>query len=134
MLKRFLLIFISVIALTVVAAAATLYWFVAIDPGEAIRQASIEKILSVESPVFYRDGKTKLGVFFEETHRQYVPYRQIPKPFVNAIVAAEDHEFFHHYGVDFWGMVRAMVANIRAGRIVQGEHPHPTGGQKFVQA
>ena len=97
-----------------------LYWLIVWAPGSAIQQQSIEKILAMESPVYYRDGKNKVGVFFEQDHRQYVPFAQIPKDFVNSIVAAEDHAFFEHNGVDILGVMRAMVSNIMAGRVVQG--------------
>jgi penicillin-binding protein 1A len=100
--------------------AAAFYALVALVPGEEIRLGNIQKILAVESPVYYRDGVQKIGVFFQEQHRQYVPFEEIPKNFVNAIVAAEDHEFFHHFGVDFKGVIRAVIANVMAGRVVQG--------------
>ena len=102
------------------ATAALVWWLVAIQPGAAISPENIEKILAVESPVYYSDGLHKIGVFFEQAHRQYIPYSEIPKDFVNAIVAAEDNDFFHHHGIDFQGIFRAMMANIRAGRVVQG--------------
>ena len=81
---------------------------------------NISSILGRESPVYYRDGKEKIGVLFEDIHRQYLKYDQLPEKFVNAIVAAEDDQFFNHYGIDFYGIARAMVANFKAGRIVQG--------------
>lgn len=81
---------------------------------------NISSILGRESPVYYRDGKEKLGVLFEDIHRQYLKYDQLPEKFINAIVAAEDDQFFNHYGIDFYGIARAMLANFKAGRIVQG--------------
>jgi 1A family penicillin-binding protein len=39
---------------------------------------------------------------------------------VNAVVATEDRRFFSHWGVDPIGLARAMAANLRAGRLVQG--------------
>lgn len=110
----------GVIGLASLLAGGALVWLVVFAPGSVISQGSIEKILAVESPVYYSDGHSRIGVFFEETHRQYVPYAQIPKSFVSAIVAAEDHDFFEHHGVDVWGLLRAMIANVRAGRVVQG--------------
>jgi penicillin-binding protein 1A len=110
----------GVLAAIVAAGVATFYWLVVINPGDEIRPERIEAILAVETPVFYRDGHSKIGVFFEESHRQYVPYEEIPTDFVNAIVAAEDQTFFKHGGIDYQGIVRAMFANIRAGRVVQG--------------
>ena len=120
MLKRLFVYSVVIACLGCIVAAGLFAWFVVFQPGDAIRQTSIKEILGVESPVYYNDGQAKIGVFFEKTHRQYVPYRQMPKRFVEAIVAAEDNKFFTHVGIDFAGVSRAMVANIRAGRVVQG--------------
>ncbi|GAB4338416.1 MAG: hypothetical protein Kow0089_10350 [Desulfobulbaceae bacterium] len=119
-LKKLFFLLILFFLLAAVGAGGWLYWEVAVDPGPEIELSYIESILGRESPVFYRDGKEKIGVLFQDAHRQYIPYHRIPKQFVNAIVAAEDDQFFNHIGIDFLGIARAMVANIRAGRIVQG--------------
>lgn len=109
------------LALLIAAAiSGGLYYLVVVNPGEEVEEEYIENILGRESPVYYRDGRTKLGVLFQDVHRQYLPFEALPKHFVNAIVAAEDDGFFSHYGVDIPGIVRAMIANIRAGRVVQG--------------
>jgi len=113
-------------SIAVLTGAATLacvcvfFWLVVWYPGEEIDQGNIKKILSMESPVFYSDGQNKIGVFFQEAHRQYIQYDEIPADFVNAIVAAEDNNFFEHFGLDIPGVMRALIANIRAGKIVQG--------------
>jgi len=39
---------------------------------------------------------------------------------VNAVIATEDKRFYAHFGLDPKGIARAMVANFRAGRVVQG--------------
>jgi penicillin-binding protein 1B len=39
---------------------------------------------------------------------------------VNAVLAAEDHRFFDHRGLDIYGLARAGWANLRAGRVRQG--------------
>ena len=39
---------------------------------------------------------------------------------VHAILAAEDSRFYRHFGIDPIGIARAVWANLRAGRIVQG--------------
>lgn len=90
------------------------------DPdGKFDRNAIVEQ-LSGETRVFYRDGNTRLGAFFDANHRIYVPYGEIPENIVNALVAAEDSKFFEHNGFDFSGFMRAMVTNIRAGSMRQG--------------
>lgn len=121
--RFFLKLFFFFSFLGLLAAAGTLgwvYYLVTEVPCPEMTPENIASILGRESPVYYRDGKEKIGVLFEDIHRQYLKYDQLPEKFVNAIVAAEDDQFFNHYGIDFYGIVRAMVANIKAGRIVQG--------------
>ncbi|MEQ1609867.1 MAG: PBP1A family penicillin-binding protein [Hyphomonadaceae bacterium] len=45
---------------------------------------------------------------------------QLPAHVVNAFIAAEDRRFREHTGVDMWAVVRALLANARAGRTVEG--------------
>ncbi len=120
MLRGFRFLFVFLALFIVLAAAAAMAWLVIYAPGARIGQDNIEKILAVESPVFYSDGVHKVGVFFEEAHRQYVNYDRIPPSFVKALVAAEDNNFFSHHGIDLKGVGRALLANLRAGRVVQG--------------
>ena len=56
------------------------------------------------------------GKFFGDT----VDLLSLPDYVPNAIVAIEDKRFYGHYGIDPYGLVRAMAANLRAGRLVQG--------------
>jgi len=120
MLKKFFWFLIVVSLSACIAVAAGLYWKVVADPGKEILPENIHSILGRESHVFYSDGITKLGVFFDKAHRQYVTYSEIPKNFVNALVASEDNRFFDHFGFDIVGILRATIKNVQAGRVVQG--------------
>ncbi|MCP4339735.1 MAG: glycosyl transferase family 51 [Desulfobulbaceae bacterium] len=119
MKKLFLFVTVTCVILAT-ALLGGLYWFVVVEPGDEIKLENIHGILGRESHVFYSDGETKLGVFFDTAHRQYVSYSDIPKEFVNAMVASEDNRFFTHFGFDLVGIGRAMIKNIQAGRVVQG--------------
>jgi penicillin-binding protein 1A len=44
----------------------------------------------------------------------------LPQHLVQAVLATEDRRFYSHFGIDPIGLGRAMVRNIRAGRIVEG--------------
>jgi penicillin-binding protein 1A len=68
---------------------------------------------------FYADDGTVIGSFYKEM-RFVVDLAQIPHHVVNAFLASEDARFYEHSGVDWPGLVRAMLRNIKAGRIVQG--------------
>ncbi|PID77029.1 MAG: glycosyl transferase family 51 [Deltaproteobacteria bacterium] len=118
--KKIILTLFSLILVCCGGAAGFLYYLIVVNPGPEIELANIRRILSKESHVFYEDGKTRLGAFFEENHRQYVKYEQIPQDFINALVAAEDDQFFRHYGFDPVSIIRAAIKNFKAGRVVQG--------------
>lgn len=87
---------------------------------EMAKRENIQKIILAESPVYYENGKDIIGVFFQEEHRRYLKFKDIPRDFINALIAAEDHNFYKHYGFDSKAIVRALLVNIRAGRIIQG--------------
>jgi membrane peptidoglycan carboxypeptidase len=90
------------------------------DASARIDRGVIDSIIFSESPVYYDDGETPIGVFFEKTHRKYVHYADIPKHFVKAIIASEDRNFLTHPGFDIKAIARAMLANVGARKIVQG--------------
>jgi penicillin-binding protein 1A len=97
-----------------------LYLQVSRDASTRIERGVIDNIIFSESPVYYDDGETEIGVFFEKTHRKYIHYANIPKTFIKAIIAAEDRNYFGHSGFDIKAMARAMFANLKARRVVQG--------------
>ena len=49
-----------------------------------------------------------------------VELKEVPKQLVQALIATEDKNFYKHPGYDIVGLARSMVANILAGRVVQG--------------
>lgn len=60
-----------------------------------------------------------IAEFFVEK-RTLVPIERVPAVVRQAFIAAEDVRFYSHGGVDYLGIARAAVANVRAGQIVQG--------------
>jgi membrane peptidoglycan carboxypeptidase len=52
--------------------------------------------------------------------RTHLPLNQAPKALLDAIVSAEDHDFYSHRGVSFGGLLRALLANSKEGRYSQG--------------
>ena len=45
---------------------------------------------------------------------------EIPDFLIHALLAVEDRRFYQHHGIDIRGLARALIANIRRGRISQG--------------
>lgn len=64
-------------------------------------------------------GGVVVGEFYEE-RRYIVAFEEIPEIVVKSFLAAEDDRFFEHQGIDLQGVLRAAIANFRAGRVVQG--------------
>ena len=77
--------------------------------------------------VYAWDG-TLIGEYSTE-RRIYVPFDQIPPRVYDAFLAAEDHNFFSHGGVDVGGVGRAMFKDVF--NILQGRRPE--GGSTITQ-
>ena len=68
--------------------------------------------------LYDREGNQIEELFIQR--RIVVPYEQFPPHLVQALVASEDSRFFSHLGIDPLRIPKAFLANLRAGRIVQG--------------
>lgn len=66
------------------------------------------------------DAKGGVIARYGDIYGDTLPYDAFPKSLVDAVVATEDRNFFDHWGIDPWGVLRAMVVNLQAGRMVQG--------------
>ncbi len=55
-----------------------------------------------------------------DVHGKTIGLHEVPPALRQALIAVEDRRFYEHLGVDPRGLARAMLANLRAGRIVQG--------------
>lgn len=115
MLKKILIGFFSFFVLGLAAVALALYTV----------KKSLPDIIKIEdykpllvSQVYDRNNK-KIGEFFRE-RRVLIPFKEIPEHVVNSFLAAEDDQFYQHSGINPQALFRAALANMRAGRNVQG--------------
>jgi penicillin-binding protein 1A len=79
---------------------------------------SYAQVVPAVSRMYAADG-TMLGEFAKEW-REVVPFERMPPRLVNAFLAVEDHDFYHHGGLYWKGVARALWANITAGDFAQG--------------
>ena len=75
--------------------------------------------LGQDTVIFDRSGQ-KIAEIYGAVNRVVVPSDRIPAVMKNATVAIEDKRFYQHHGVDFTGIARALVDDIRAGHVVSG--------------
>jgi penicillin-binding protein 1A len=101
-----------------VAGLAGIFWYYGRDI-DAIDEAKLRDYRPPQvTRVLDRNG-VLIGEIFSE-RRTFVAYEDIPAHVENAFLAAEDADFYRHEGMDYIGMVRALVANVRARSLRQG--------------
>lgn len=105
-------------AIAGVGTIAGIFWYY----GRGIQGIDVAAIRDYRPPqvtrIVARDG-TVLGEIFSE-RRTLIKYEDIPSHVENAFLAAEDADFYNHEGMDYVGMVRAMLSNLEAGELRQG--------------
>mgnify|MGYP001368741188 CR=1 FL=1 len=91
--------------------------------GRGVAEIDQERLRNYRPPqvtrIYAADGETLIGESFTQ-RRTFIPYGEIPSHVENAFLAAEDADFYKHEGMDYMGMVRALIVNVKAGQIKQG--------------
>ena len=80
------------------------------DLGEQTRRPSV-RVLSADGVELARFG---------DVYATPVRAEALPLALKQAVIATEDRRFYSHFGLDVIAIARAAIANLRAGRIVQG--------------
>jgi len=105
-----------VIAVFVLGAMVGMYQYFARDLPSTARLENFEPSLKTR---VYAEDSTLVGELYQQ-NRVLIPLEDIPQHMIDAIIAIEDRKFYSHWGVDLFGILRATIANLRAGEIVQG--------------
>ena len=106
---------------------------VLIGSGVALAQSAVLSAFDATLPDargisrFNRPGTTTLlasnGEVIQKlgpATREKIQPGQMPLLVKQAFIAAEDRRFYDHNGVDFWGIGRALVRNVRQGAVREG--------------
>lgn len=94
------------------------YYFLTYDLPELNSLKDYEQTVPLVTTVYADDGHV-IGEFYRE-RRIYVPIEKMPRMLINAFVAAEDQRFFEHGGLDYIGIARAFITNLKASETRQG--------------
>ena len=103
-------------SLAVAAGVIGAYYYVApsLPKAETIREIPLQ----IPLRIFSRDGRLIEEV--GERRRMLVQYDDLPQYVVDAFVSAEDGRFFEHPGVDYQGIIRALLQLVSTGEIRSG--------------
>lgn len=103
-MKKFFRILIILIILTVISIVGFFVYQGYSLYKEAINEMSIQaKIEEIKGDV-----------------SEYIEFEQLPKDYVNAVIAVEDRRFFSHNGVDAISIIRAIITDIRTMKLAEG--------------
>lgn len=86
------------------------------------RIASITSLSAAGPLESYQLEPAVITTLFDNSRskRRLVRYQDLPKCVIDAVLAAEDHRFFSHHGVNFYRIIASGLADVRAEEIVQG--------------
>lgn len=74
------------------------------------------KNIQLQTPLRIYTSDGKLMAEYGEKRRMPVAYEDVPQQFYNALIAAEDENFYSHIGIDFKGLARAAYELITTGK------------------
>jgi membrane peptidoglycan carboxypeptidase len=104
-------------------AVAFVYFSRTIPEPEAI----VNRRINESTKIFDSTGEALLYEIHGEEKRTVIPWEDIPENIKIATLAAEDANFYTHKGIDFEGIIRAVIKNITSGEL-KGE-----GGSTITQ-
>jgi len=101
------------------AAGAGMCWWLYTLKEELPHFDSVEQYRPLLGTMLYSDDGAPIAEFAIEK-RMIVSYEEIPRQLILAFVAAEDKNFFYHFGIDLQGISRAFIKNVKAGGFKEG--------------
>lgn len=114
--KRNLIRILVVAAVFFCGSSLGTYLYLSRDLPSTARLEAIEPSLKTQ---IYAADSTLIGEFFQQ-NRALIPLEEIPEYMKNAIIAIEDRKFYQHWGVDIYGIARALFKDLLARKVVQG--------------
>lgn len=79
-----------------------------------------EKPFILPTEIYDREGRVLLYQIYEEEKRTVVPLVRVPDHLKEAVIAAEDANFYKHFGLDFGAVVRSALKNLSIGKLTYG--------------
>lgn len=55
-----------------------------------------------------------------ESKKEYVYFKDLPKEYIKAVIAVEDHRYYEHGAIDVISITRAIINNVKAKKLIEG--------------
>src|SRR3989344_179146 len=79
-----------------------------------------EKPFILPTEIYDREGKILLYQIYDEEKRTVVALDQVPYNLKNAVISAEDANFYRHFGLDISGIARSILKDLSRGSLAYG--------------
>ncbi|KPJ55546.1 hypothetical protein AMJ49_06910 [Parcubacteria bacterium DG_74_2] len=80
----------------------------------------MEKQFIESTKIYDRTGEVLLYNIYGEEKRTIVSMEAVPEQLKQAIITAEDRNFYEHHGIDYRGVIRAILINLKLKKPAQG--------------
>ncbi len=110
-----LLVVAGLVTVVAVAGGGGVYAF-----GSSCDLSALREVRIGQNTFVYAADGSSLGAIPAERNRQVVPLDRVSPWMPKATVAIEDRRFYSHGGIDPQGIARAVLADVRARKLVQG--------------
>ncbi|MFA6594279.1 MAG: PBP1A family penicillin-binding protein [Candidatus Buchananbacteria bacterium] len=107
-------------------AAAALFW---ISKDLPTADGVLKRNVTVSTKIYDRTGQTVLYDIHGNIKRTVIPLTDVPNYLKQAVITAEDRDFYQHHGFSPTGIIRSILVNITTGSKVSGS----TLTQQFVK-
>jgi penicillin-binding protein 2A len=111
--KRHWMLIGAVFAVFIVGVYLAMQWYIATRDISALQNP-------LPAPTIIYDQNGRVASKISSSKMEWVPIEQIPNHFLEAVVATEDRRFYQHHGIDYYGILRALIRNMKAGEWVEG--------------
>src|SRR5688572_6242501 len=118
--KRGVLVLLGMVVIGAFAGAVGVIGYIVAVASSAPDIESLRPVDQGANSVVYASNGKRLGFIENDELRQPVRTEDLPRVLKDATIAVEDQRFYRHKGVDYEGVVRAAMKNLRSGETVQG--------------
>ena len=115
--RRFFFL-IGLLGMAAMAAGIAMISQVELPELEDLQQSSF--VCDATIPAEDCNSRTAMATISADEARENVRLDEVPQVMIDAVIAAEDREFYEHQGVDPVGIGRALYRDVRAGGLSQG--------------